>query len=159
VRIGIAVLLACALAGTGCGGDGGSAAGDSSTPASPSGSPANQGLEGTWLATSAVFTSASNPAKRTDVVAQGTAVKLELTTTGFALSYTDTGQAPKVTNGTWSSTKDVLLLKPAGVSWSWEFDMNQSGNSLSLSGASVEFDFAANGVTEQAKLSMTLVRQ
>jgi hypothetical protein len=37
--------------------------------------------------------------------------------------------------------------------------MTQSGNSLTLNGASVEFDFAANGVFEQAKLNMALVRQ
>jgi len=36
--------------------------------------------------------------------------------------------------------------------------MTYSGNSLTLNGASVEFDFAANGINEQAKLNMTLTR-
>jgi hypothetical protein len=33
------------------------------------------------------------------------------------------------------------------------------GRVREISGVSVEFDFAASGVMEQAKLSMTLVRQ
>jgi hypothetical protein len=53
----------------------------------------------------------------------------------------------------------TMLPMPNGVTWSWQFDVTQSGNNLTLNGASVEFDFAADGVFEQAKLNMALVRQ
>jgi len=39
------------------------------------------------------------------------------------------------------------------------FDYSLNGNSLSLSGGSAEFDLSGFGAPEQAKLSMTLVRQ
>ena len=97
--------------------------------------------------------------KRVDVVAKGTTVTLALTGSDFALTMTDPGLPAKVTSGTWTSSSDTMSLKPAGMTWSWQFDMSQSGNNLTLNGASVEFDFAANGVMEQAKLYMTLVRQ
>ncbi len=97
--------------------------------------------------------------KRVDVVASGTTVTLALTGSSFVFTMTDPGQTPNATNGTWTSSKDTMALTPAGMSWSWQFDMNQNGNNLTLNGASVEFDFAANGYREQAKLYMTLVRQ
>ena len=158
MRARFATLVVVATIATGCGGNGGSSGG-SSSPTSPSGSSAPQGLEGTWKATKAEFVSAANASKRVDVVTQGTIVTLAITGGSFVLTIADPGQTPNATNGTWTSTRDTMSLKPNGVTWSWQFDMTQSGNNLSLSGASVEFDFAANGVMEQAKLYMTLVRQ
>jgi hypothetical protein len=150
--------LVVAIIAAGCGGSE-SSGGSSSTPTSPSGSSTPQGLEGTWKATKAEFVSASSSSKRVDVVAQGTTVTLALTGSNFVLTMTDPGKAPNVTNGTWTSSSDTMSLRPAGVTWSWQFDMAQSGNTLTLNGANVEFDFAANGVYEQAKLYMTLARQ
>jgi len=100
----------------------------------------------------------ATPSKRVDVVAKGTTVTLALTGSNFVFTMTDQGLAPNVTSGTFTTSKDTMSLTPAGVTWSWQFDMIQSGNNLTLNGASVEFDFAANGVREQAKLYMTLVR-
>jgi hypothetical protein len=158
VRARFATLVVVAAIAAGCGGNG-SSSGGSSSPAGPSGSSAPQGLDGTWKATKAEFVSAANAGKRVDVVTQGTVVTLAITGSNFVFTIADPGQAPNVTNGTWTSTRDTMSLKPNGVTWSWQFDMTQSGNNLSLNGASVEFDFAANGVMEQAKLYMTLVRQ
>jgi len=162
MRALFAALVVVGTIAAGCGGDGGSSgtsSGGSSSPSGPSGSSAPQGLEGTWKATRAEFVSAANPSKKTDVVAQGTTVTLALTGNTFALTFTDPGASPRVTNGTWTSSRDTMALTPSGMSWSWQFDMAQSGNNLSLNGASAEFDFAANGVMEQAKLYMTFVRQ
>ena len=158
MRALFATLVVVAAIAAGCGGDGGSSNGGSS-PASPSGSSSPQGLEGTWKATKAEFVSAANSSKRVDTVAQGTIVTLALTGSSFVYTIADPGKTPNVTNGTWTSTRDTMSLKPNGVTWSWQFDMSQSGNNLTLNGASVEFDFAANGVMEQAKLYLTLVRQ
>lgn len=162
MRALFAALVVVATVATGCGGSdssSGGSSGGSSSPTSPSGSSSPSGLEGTWKATKAEFISATNSAKRTDVVAQGTTVTLAIAGNTFTQTFADPGQTPRVTTGTWTSTKDTMSLTPSGMSWSWQFDMSQSGNSLSLSGASVEFDFAANGVMEQAKLYMTLARQ
>jgi hypothetical protein len=159
VRAFFATLVVVASVAAGCGGDSGSG-GSSSSPSSPSGTTTTQtGLEGNWLATKAEFVSSANASKRVDVVAKGTKVTLALTGSSFVLTMTDPGVAPKVTNGTWTASRDTMTLTPAGMSWSWQFDMTQSGNNLTLNGASVEFDFAANGAMEQAKLYMTLVRQ
>jgi hypothetical protein len=158
MRARFATLVLVAAIAAGCGGDSGSTGG-SSNPAGPSGSSSPQGLDGTWKATKAEFVSVANAGRRVDVVTQGTTVTLAITGSNFVLTMADPGQTPNVTNGTWTSTRDTMSLKPNGMTWSWQFDMTQSGNTLSLSGASVEFDFAANGVMEQAKLSMTLVRQ
>jgi hypothetical protein len=162
MRALFATLVAVATIAAGCGGDSGSSgssSGGSSSPTSPTGSTSPQGLEGTWKATKAEFISAANASKRADVVTQGTIVTLAITGSSFVLTMADPGKPPTVTNGTWTSTRDTMSLKPNGVTWSWQFDMSQSGNNLTLNGASVEFDFAANGVFEQAKLYMTLVRQ
>jgi hypothetical protein len=161
VRVLFATLVVATIA-AGCGGDGNSgssSSGGSSSPTSPSTTPAPQGLQGTWKATKAEFVSAASSSKRVDVVAKGTTVTLALTGSEFVLTMTDPGQPARVTSGTWTSSSDTMSLRPAGMSWSWQFDMTQSGNNLTLNGASVEFDFAANGVMEQAKLYMTLVRQ
>ena len=161
MRAVLAALVVVATGAAGCGGDsdnGSSASG--SSPAGPSTTPTvATGLEGSWRATKAEFVSAANSSKRVDVVAQGTTVTLVLSGSNFTYTITDPGKTPNVTSGTWTSSRDTMSLKPNGVTWSWQFDMTQSGNNLTLNGASVEFDFAANGVFEQAKLYLTLVRQ
>jgi hypothetical protein len=160
MRTAFAVLVVVAIVAAGCGGDGDSGSSSSgSSPTSPSGTPAPTGLQGTWKATKAEFVSVASSSKRVDVVARGTTVTLALTGSDFVFTMTDPGQPARITNGTWTSSSDTMSLRPAGMSWSWQFDMAQSGNNLTLNGASVEFDFAANGVMEQAKLYMTLTRQ
>jgi hypothetical protein len=94
-----------------------------------------------------------------DTVAQGSSLTLALEVSSFVLTITDPGEAPNVTNGTWRSSSDTLTLTPAGMPFSWQFDMNLNGNTLTLTGAGVEFDFNADGVFEQARLNLTLVRQ
>ena len=162
MRAVFATLVVVAVIAVGCGGGGNSSSsssGSGSSPTSPSGTPTPTGLQGTWKATKAEFVSVASSTKRVDVVAKGTTVTLALTGSDFVLTMTDPGHPGNVTSGTWTSSSDTMSLKPAGMTWSWQFDMSQSGNNLTLNGASVEFDFAANGVVEQAKLYMTMVRQ
>ncbi len=120
--------------------------------------PSAQGLQGSWRATKAEFTSVANPSTKVDIVAQGSTVTLVLAASTFTLTITDQGQSPKVTAGSWTSSMDTMTLKPSGVSFDWTFDMNQSGNTLTLSGANVNFDFGADGTMEEAKLNMVLTR-
>jgi hypothetical protein len=148
MRVVIATFVVAAILAPACGGNNGS------NPAAPT----PQTLEGTWRATKAEYVSVASSSKRVDVVTQGTTVALVLAGSNYTFTQTDPGKSPQVQTGTWSASVDMMTLRPTGVTWSLQFDMTFSGNSLTLNGASVEFDFAANGVNEQAKLNMTLVR-
>ena len=86
------------------------------------------------------------------MVAQGTSLTLVLDSSSFVLTITDPGHTPRVTTGSWTSSRDTMTLTPSGVSFSWVFDMNLSGSTLTLTGGSVEFDFNADGSYEQAQL-------
>jgi len=155
MRIFRIALVAVAGALVACGGGGSDGAGGSPTGSSAAGG----GLSGTWRATRAEYASAMNSSLRVEVVAQGTSLTLVLDAASFVLTITDPGHTPRVTTGSWTSSRDTMTLKPSGVSFSWVFDMNLNGNTLTLTGGSVEFDFNADGSYEQAKLNLTLVRQ
>jgi len=113
--------------------------------------PSPQGLSGTWKATKAEYVSAADSSKKVDIVAQGSTLTLVLETGSFTLTITDPGEAPSVTTGTWTSSSDTLTLAPSGTSFTWMFNMTQSGNNLTLSGGHVQFDFS--GALEEAILN------
>ncbi len=136
-----AVLMVC------CGGS------RASSPTAPS----VQTLAGTWRATRAEFVSGSN---RVEVVSRGTVMVLTLNAGGtYSQAITDPGQAGQTTTGNWSSSSDVLTLRPTGMSFDIQFDMTFSGNSLMLNGGHVQFDVNADGNAEEAILNMALARQ
>ena len=147
MRFGVAAFVVVALLAPACGGGGGS------SPAAPT----PQTLEGTWRATKAQFVSVNNASRQVDIVAQGSTLTLVFSGTNYTRTMTEPGQPPDVQTGTWSASTDVMTLRPSGVTWSIQFEMTFNGNSLTLNGGSVEFDFTGN--FEQAKLYMTLVRQ
>jgi hypothetical protein len=122
-------------------------------------SPRAQDLAGTWQATKAEYISADDPSVIYDVVAQGGTVTLMLTSADFTLAVAGPGATPQVTTGTWTSTSDLMTLNPSGASFKWQFEMNLSGDNLSLRGAHVEFDFDGDGTNDPALLNLTLLRQ
>jgi len=152
MRVAGAVLVAVAVLAAACGGsDGGS--GSPTGPSAPT-------LAGTWKATRAEFVGVANSSQRVEVVSLGVSVTLVLNAAGtFTLTVAEPGMAADVTNGSWTSSSDALKMTPGGMSWSWEFDMTLSGNTLTLSGATFEFDVNGDDRDDQAKLSMTLARQ
>jgi hypothetical protein len=116
-------------------------------------------MAGTWRATKAVFVSVAPPTRTVDVVAQGTVVTLVLgADSTYTFTLAEPGVAPVVTTGTWSESIDVLTLTQTGATYSTQFDKALSGDALVLAGGSVQFEFT-DGVTEEAKLTMTLARQ
>ncbi len=136
-----AVFMVC------CGG------GSSPNPTAPS----VQTLAGTWRATRAEFVSGSN---RVEVVSRGTVMVLTLNAGGsYSQAITDPGQAGQTTTGSWSSSSDVLTLRPTGMSFDIQFDMAFSGNSLTLNGGHVQFDVNGDGNAEEAILNLALARQ
>ena len=96
--------------------------------------------------------------KRIDVVASGATVTLAFAGNGYTFTLAQSGQVPVVQTGSWSASSEVMTLTRAGFSGNQQFDMTFSGNNLTLNGANALFDFNT-GAYEEAKLSMTLVRQ
>ena len=132
------------------------ACGGGSNPNAPSA----QTLAGTWKATRAEFANASNSSQRVEIVALGTTLTLTLDAGGtYSQKITDPGQAGQTTSGTWSASKDVLTLKPTGVTGNTQFDMTLSGSTLTLNGGHVLFDVNLDGRDEEAILNLTLTRQ
>ena len=147
MRIVVASLVAAAILTPACDKNG-------SSPSAPTA----QTLEGTWRATKAEFVSVASSSRRIDVVASGATVTLAFAGNGYTFTLAQPGQAPIVQAGSWSASSDVMTLTRTGMSGNQQFDMNFSGNNLTLNGANALFDFNT-GVYEEAKLSMTLVRQ
>jgi hypothetical protein len=147
------LIVAAAMAAS-CGGSSG---GDNGSPASPS---TLATLAGSWKATRAEFVSASNASVRVEIVAQGATLTLTLDSAGtYTQKIVDPGQAGQTTSGTWSATKDILTLKPAGMTWNIEFDMTLTGTTLTLSGGHVSFDVNGDGRDEETLAYLTLARQ
>lgn len=122
--------------------------------------PSAQTLAGTWKATRAEFANASNLSQKVEIVALGTTLTLTLDAGGtYSQKITDPGQGGQTTTGTWSSSKDVLTLKPTGISGNTQFDMSMSGSTLTLNGGHVLFDVNLDGRDEEAILNVTLTRQ
>ena len=142
------IILVASFAVAACGGG--------SNPNAPSA----QTLAGTWKATRAEFANASNSSQRVEIVALGTTLTLTLDAGGtYSQKITDPGQAGQTTSGTWSASKDVLTLKPTGVTGNTQFDMTLSGSTLTLNGGHVLFDVNLDGRDEEAILNLTLTRQ
>ncbi len=142
------VTLALASALSGCG--------DSSSPTQPT----NDTLAGTWNATRAEFVNAANSGQRVEVISLGATIVLNLHSSGaYTLIATVPGDAPATENGAWSNSRDTLVLRPTGVTYSVEFDMTLSGSSLSLSGGHVQFDVNGDDADEEAILNMNMTKR
>ena len=115
-------------------------------------------LEGTWRAARAQFVSVAGSTRQVDIVAQGGAVTLALAGSNYTFTQTESGKPQTVQTGTWSASADLMTLRPSGVAWTVQYSLTLSGNTLTLDGGSVQFDFTA-GSFEEAKLNMTLARQ
>jgi hypothetical protein len=118
--------------------------------------PTVKGPVGTWHATRAEYVSVADSSKRVNIVSQGSTVTLVLDTSTFTLTITNPGETPKVTTGSWTFTTNTMTLAPSGTSFTWVFDTMVSGESMSLSGAHVQFDFS--GTMEEAILTLVLTR-
>ncbi|HSQ79334.1 MAG TPA: hypothetical protein VLN41_01960 [Candidatus Bathyarchaeia archaeon] len=115
-------------------------------------------LKGTWTATKAEFTSAADPGTKADVVALGGTAVLVLNETTAVLTITKSGESARVYNATWSSSTDVLTLTwTSGSSGESQFDFVLDGDSLTMEGGHLPFDFTAGDFVE-AILNMELTK-
>lgn len=147
------LLVVAAGLGVSCGGGGGG----NGSPASPS---TVNSLAGTWKATRAEFVSATNSSQRVEICAKGTALTLTIDAGGtYTQKITDPGQAGQTTSGTWNASKDVLTLKPNGMTGEIQFDMTLSGATLTLNGGHVLFDVNGDDRDEEALAYLTMAKQ
>jgi hypothetical protein len=138
------------------------ACGGGSSPAAPSGASGSgtQGLAATWRATRAEFVNTANSSVKVEIVSRGASLVLALDVAGgYTRTVTTPGDPPDVQTGTWSASRDVLTLRPSGVTFTIEFDYSMSGNTLALSGGHVEFDFNDDNRFEEAILTAAFARQ
>jgi hypothetical protein len=116
---------------------------------------------GTWDATQAQIVSVANPSIKVDLVTLGGTMELVLSGgRTFTLTVSMPGQPVQQSAGTWSSSSDVLTLTyTSGHSGNSQFDMNLSGDTLTLTGANTDYDFDNDTVYEPAKMNLILARQ
>lgn len=116
-------------------------------------------ITGRWTATKVEYVNKAAPATRVDLIALGTAVVVSINSDKSFLSIeTPSGGSPDTTTGDWSMDGEIFKVTPTGMPFSWEWNAALSGNTLSLTGADMEYDFDGNSVPEQADQNMTLVR-
>ena len=116
-------------------------------------------ITGRWTATKVEYVSKAAPATRVDLIALGTAVVVSIgSDKNFLYVETPSGGSPDTTTGVWSMDGDIFKVTPTGMAFSWEWKATLSGNSLSLTGADMEYDFDGNSIPEQADQDMALVR-
>lgn len=127
------------------------------------GGPSPESLTGSWSATKAEIVQVSSPSTKVDLVAMGGTLSLVLTAAKtFTLTVSIPGEPVEQAKGTWSSSSDVLTLTyslPGPPYGEMQFDMSLSGSTLTLLGASMSYDFNDDGVEEDGKANLTLVRQ
>jgi hypothetical protein len=140
------MFLAMLLTAPACGGDDGSG-------------PPAEDLQDLWAATKAEFVSVANPSTKADLIALGGEFTVDLKSGGlYEVFESNPDQGWEYTfTGTWESSSDVLTLNL--IDGEIQFDMSLSGNTLTLSGGHVDFDFDGDGTFEEAILNAVLARQ
>jgi hypothetical protein len=112
---------------------------------------------GTWNATKMEFTRVANPTDKIDIIALGATFRITFAADStWQAIMTVPETAPDTTAGTWTASIDVLTLAETGVSGNMQFTYVLSGNTISLSGANVNFDFGSGD--EPATLSLTATK-
>jgi hypothetical protein len=131
-------------------------AGCGSEPAGPD----PETMAGTWVATSAQFVRVASPPMTVDVIPMGGSLVLILAANGtFTLNFAFPGEGVDTRQGNWNASFDVLTLNyTPGAFGPRQFDLNLSGNTLTLRGADVDFEFVGH-TAEPAKLNLVLTRQ
>jgi hypothetical protein len=120
--------------------------------------PSMDSFVGTWNATKAEFVSEADPTVKQEVIALGASFKITFNADStWRAIMTAPLMAPDTSSGTWSASIDVLTLVTTGASGETQFAYVLSGNTVTLTGGHVEWDFG-NG-DEPALLNVTATKQ
>jgi len=111
-------------------------------------------LAGTWEATEIVFTNQANTSESVDVVDLGASLTVTVSASGTVSTVFDDGQ------GGTDSDSGTLSVDGSTLTIGGEtFEAERSGDELTLTDATNEFDFDDDGTDEAANLVIRLVRQ
>jgi hypothetical protein len=140
-----AVSIALLLSAAACGDD--------------SAGPTASQITGTWQATQVEFVRVAAPAVSVDLIAAGGSATLVLASDrNFTYTVTPPGELTGLETGTWELDGAILTMTPTHLTFSLQFEVQLSGDTLRLSGADAEYDFDGDHVAEPAKLNLVLVR-
>jgi len=116
-------------------------------------------ITGTWSATMVEYVNKSAPSTRVDLIALGGAATMAIhADKSWVFVIAESGQPPDTTTGVWNLDGDMFEVTPTGMPFSWMWVAALSGNSLTLTGADMEYDFDGDQVMEQADQNTALVK-
>jgi hypothetical protein len=121
--------------------------------------PSADSFVGTWRATKMEFVRVANPSETVDLIADlggSFTITFSADSTWEAIQ-TVPSVAPDTVDGHWSVSLDVLTLTQTGQSGNRQFTFVLSGDTITLTGGDVEWDFGSGD--EAATLSITLTKQ
>jgi glutamate synthase domain-containing protein 3 len=123
-----------------------------------SGAPPTDQFVGTWNATKMEFTRVADPTVKQDIIALGAAFQITFAADStWEWVLTVPGDQPDTSSGTWAASLDVLTIMTTGQSGEMMFAFVLSGNVVTLTGASADWDFGTG--IEAATLSITATKQ
>lgn len=138
-------LMTAAAVSLACGGDGSG--------------PSTSDIAGTWAMTKCEYVSTGGLGTVELIAAGGNGTVVFKSDHTVTATVTVPGDPPIVFAGTWEVDGiDLMRIHPNGQSWYWAFDMNLSGNTLTLRNGGGEYDFNSDGTPEPAKWNMTLTK-
>jgi hypothetical protein len=121
--------------------------------------PAPSAITGTWNANKFEYVSRASPTTRLDLVAAGGTVKVWINTDrSFRWIRTSSGGVSDTLNGAWDMNEDQFTVEPIPTSYYLIWAMSLNGNTLTLTGAGMTYDFDGVGGPDPADHNMTLVR-
>jgi hypothetical protein len=111
-------------------------------------------LEGTWEASEIVFTNSANPSETVDLIDIGASLTVTVSASGTVSTVFDNGEG-----GTDSDSGTLGVDGTTLTIGGDTFEAERSGDVLTLTDATSEFDFDEDGTDEPATLVVVLVRQ
>jgi hypothetical protein len=111
-------------------------------------------LAGTWEATEMVFTNQANTSESVDLIELGASLTVTVNASGTVSTVFDDGQG-----GTDSDSGTMSVDGSTITIGSDTYEADRSGDELTLTDATSEFDFDEDGSDDAATLVIRLVRQ
>ena len=110
-----------------------------------------------WELTKCEYRDPTDPARVVELIAAGWSIKLYINDNhAFLYPATPPGGQPQDLAGTWRIQGSKLLLAPTGYGYEWSFSARVHEESMTLRGASAEYDFDSDGTPEPATWNMAM---